>query len=282
MADFWRRFRRNIGAVVGLVILAIVGLTAVLAPIVFPFSPWEMRGVPFMPPGEMGFLLGSDTLGRDVAAGIAHGTLVSLLVGGVSTVVALAIGITLGAVAGYAGGRVDDAVMRFTEFFQTIPSFVLAVVLVAIFTPSITSIVVAIAIVSWPPVTRVVRAEFLSLRSREFVQAAEVLGRSRVAIMLTEILPNALSPIIVLSSLMVATAILLESALSFLGLGDPNLMSWGFMIGAGRSVIRLAWWMSVFPGIAIFLTVLALNLVGEGLNDALNPRLARRRRMVVT
>jgi peptide/nickel transport system permease protein len=282
MADFWRRFRRNIGAVVGLVILAIVGLTAVLAPIVFPFSPWEMRGVPLMPPGEMGFLLGSDTLGRDVAAGIAHGTLVSLLVGGVSTVVALAIGITLGAVAGYAGGRVDDAVMRFTEFFQTIPSFVLAVVLVAIFTPSIASIVAAIAIVSWPPVTRVVRAEFLSLRSREFVQAAEVLGRSRAAIMLTEILPNALSPIIVLSSLMVATAILLESALSFLGLGDPNLMSWGFMIGAGRSVIRLAWWMSVFPGIAIFLTVLALNLVGEGLNDALNPRLARRRRMVVT
>ncbi|WP_019016269.1 ABC transporter permease [Elioraea tepidiphila] len=282
MADFWRRFRRNIGAVVGLVILVLVGLTAVLAPIVFPFSPWEMRGVPFMPPGEMGFLLGSDSLGRDVAAGIAHGTLVSLLVGGVSTVVALAIGITLGAVAGYAGGRVDDAVMRFTEFFQTIPSFVLAVVLVAIFTPSITSIVIAIAIVSWPPVTRVVRAEFLSLRSREFVQAAEVLGRSRIAIMLTEILPNALSPIIVLSSLMVATAILLESALSFLGLGDPNLMSWGFMIGAGRSVIRLAWWMSVFPGIAIFLTVLALNLVGEGLNDALNPRLARRRGMVVT
>lgn len=282
MADFWRRFRRNIGAVVGLVILVLVGLTAVLAPIVFPFSPWEMRGVPFMPPGEMGFLLGSDSLGRDVAAGIAHGTLVSLLVGGVSTVVALAIGITLGAVGGYAGGRVDDAVMRFTEFFQTIPSFVLAVVLVAIFTPSITSIVIAIAIVSWPPVTRVVRAEFLSLRSREFVQAAEVLGRSRIAIMLTEILPNALSPIIVLSSLMVATAILLESALSFLGLGDPNLMSWGFMIGAGRSVIRLAWWMSVFPGIAIFLTVLALNLVGEGLNDALNPRLARRRGMVVT
>jgi peptide/nickel transport system permease protein len=125
-------------------------------------------------------------------------------------------------------------------------------------------------------VTRVVRAEFLSLRSREFVQAAEVLGRGPVAIMATEILPNALSPIIVLASLMVATAILLESSLSFLGLGDPNLMSWGFMIGSGRSVIRIAWWMSVFPGIAIFLTVLALNLVGEGLNDALNPRLARR------
>ncbi|QXM26150.1 ABC transporter permease [Elioraea tepida] len=260
----------------GLVILLLVALMAALAPVIYPFSPWEMRGIPFMPPGEGGFLLGSDSLGRDVAAGIAHGALVSFLVGGVSTVVALALGVTLGSVAGYFGGWVDDAIMRFTEFFQTIPSFVLAVVLVAIFTPSITSIVVAIALVSWPPVTRVVRAEFLSLRSREFVQAAEVLGRGPIAIMATEILPNALSPIIVLASLMVATAILLESSLSFLGLGDPNLMSWGFMIGSGRSVIRIAWWMSVFPGIAIFLTVLALNLVGEGLNDALNPRLARR------
>jgi peptide/nickel transport system permease protein len=274
---FWRRFARNLGAMAGLAILLLVGLMAVLAPVIYPFSPWEMRGIPFMPPGEAGFLLGSDSLGRDVAAGIAHGALVSFLVGGVSTVAALALGVTLGAVAGYGGGWVDDAIMRFTEFFQTIPSFVLAVVLVAIFTPSIASIVVAIAVVSWPPVTRVVRAEFLSLRSREFVQAAEVLGRSRIAIMVTEILPNALSPIIVLASLMVATAILLESSLSFLGLGDPNLMSWGFMIGSGRSVIRIAWWMSVFPGIAIFLTVLALNLVGEGLNDALNPRLAGRR-----
>ena len=191
--------------------------------------------------------------------------------------VAVFLGVTLGAIAGYAGGIIDDAIMRFSEFFQTVPSFVLAVVLVAIFSPSLGSIVAAIAIVSWPPVTRVIRAEFLSLRSREFVQAAEVLGRSRLAIVFLEILPNALTPIIVLSSLMVANAILLESGLSFLGLGDPNMMSWGFMIGAGRSVIRLAWWMSVFPGVAIFLTVLALNLVGEGLSDALNPRLARRR-----
>jgi peptide/nickel transport system permease protein len=280
--SFLRRFARNLGAMAGLVILLAVALMAALAPVLYPFSPWEMRGIPFMPPGESGFLLGSDSLGRDVAAGIAHGALVSFLVGGVSTVAALAVGVTLGAVAGYGGGWIDDAIMRFTEFFQTIPSFVLAVVLVAIFTPSITSIVVAIAVVSWPPVTRVVRAEFLSLRSREFVQAAEVLGRGRIAIMVTEILPNALSPIIVLASLMVATAILLESSLSFLGLGDPNLMSWGFMIGSGRSVIRIAWWMSVFPGIAIFLTVLALNLVGEGLNDALNPRLARRRATVAT
>lgn len=277
MIAFWKAFARNRGAVVGLVLLVLVIATGVLAPVIFPFSPWEMRGVPFVGPGEMGFLLGSDSLGRDVAAGIAHGANVSLMVGAVSTVVALVIGVSLGAIAGYAGGWVDDLVMRFTEFFQTIPSFVFAVVLVAIFTPSLSSIVVAIAVVSWPPVTRVVRAEFLSLRTREFVQAAEVLGRSRAAIILQEILPNALSPIIVLASLMVATAILLESSLSFLGLGDPNMMSWGFLIGSGRSVIRMAWWMSVFPGIAIFITVLALNLVGEGLNDALNPRLARRR-----
>ena len=154
----------------------------------------------------------------------------------------------------------------------------LAVVLVAIFSPSLGSIVAAIAIVSWPPVARVVRAEFLSLRTREFVQAARgarPLARSPSSS--ARSCRTRLSPIIVLASLMVASAILLECGLSFLGLGDPNLMSWGFMIGAGRSVIRLAWWMSVFPGLAIFLTVLALNLVGEGLSDALNPRLARRR-----
>ncbi|WP_149537590.1 ABC transporter permease [Siccirubricoccus phaeus] len=277
MRDFWRRFRRNKGAVVGLLILVLVILLAATAPWLFPGSPWDMAAAPFMPPGEMDMLLGSDSLGRDVAAGIAHGARISLLVGAVSTVAALCIGVSLGAIAGYLGGVADDAVMRFTEFFQTIPSFVLAILLVAIFTPSIISVVFAIAIVSWPPVARVVRAEFLSLRSREFVQAAEVLGKTRLAIVLGDILPNALSPIIVLSSLMVASAILLESALSFLGLGDPNLMTWGFLIGAGRSVIRLAWWMSVFPGLAIFLTVLALNLVGEGLSDALNPRLARQR-----
>jgi len=277
MSDFWRRYRRNKGAVVGLAGLLLVLLVAATAPLLFPGSPWDMAGAPFMPPGELGMLLGSDSLGRDVAAGIAHGARISLMVGAVSTVAALSVGVTLGAVAGYFGGLVDDLVMRFTEFFQTIPSFVLAILLVAIFTPSITSVVAAIAIVSWPPVARVVRAEFLSLRAREFVQAAEVLGKSRLAIVLGDILPNALSPIIVLASLMVATAILLESALSFLGLGDPNLMTWGFLIGSGRSVIRIAWWMSVFPGLAIFVTVLSLNLVGEGLSDALNPRLARQR-----
>jgi peptide/nickel transport system permease protein len=165
--------------------------------------------------------------------------------------------------------------MRFTEFFQTVPSFALAIVLVAIMQPSIVSIVAAIAIVSWPPVARLVRGEVLSLRTREYVQAAVVTGQTNWWIIWREILPNALSPVIVLASLMVATAILLESSLSFLGLGDPNLMSWGYMVGAGRTVIRQAWWITVFPGIAILVSVLALNLIGEGLNDALNPRLAK-------
>lgn len=276
--DFLRRFARNKGAVVGAVVLTCVVLLALLAPWLFPDDPWEIAGPPFRKPGEMGFWLGTDTLGRDVASGIAHGARVTLLLSLVSTAVALSIGVVLGAVAGYHGGWVDDLVMRFTEFFQTIPNFILLVVLVAIFTPSITSIVVAIGIVSWPPLARIVRGEFLTLRSREFVQAAHVLGQSSPRIIFGEILPNSLSPVIVSASLMVATAVLLESALSFLGLGDPNLISWGYMIGAGRTVIRMAWWISFFPGLAIALTVLALNLVGEGLSDALNPRLARKGR----
>jgi len=272
---FVARFRRNRGAVVGAIVLFAVLIAAVSAPLLAPTDPWAMAGAPFRAPLADGFLFGTDTLGRDIAAGIVHGARVSLLIGMVSTSVALSIGVLLGAVAGYYGGWVDDAVMRFTEFFQTIPNFVLLVVLVALFQPSIASIVVAIGVVSWPPLARIVRGEFLSLRSREFVQAAIVLGQSNARIIATQILPNSLSPIIVSASLMVATAILLESALSFLGLGDPNVMSWGYMIGAARTVMRQAWWMPVFPGLAIVLTVLALNLVGEGLSDALNPRLGR-------
>ena len=277
MSEFWQRYRRNKGAIVGLALLAMVVLLALAAPLVFPASPWEMTGPPFQRPlGD--FLLGTDMLGREILSGIVHGARVSLMVGVVSTVVAVSLGIAIGALAGYFGGAIDDALMRFTEFFQTIPSFVFAIVLVAIFRPSIASIVAAIAIVSWPPVARLVRGEFLTLRQREFVQAAVVIGESHLKIILGQILPNAMSPVIVMASLMIASAILLESALSFLGLGDPNMMSWGYMIGASRSVMRQAWWMSTFPGIAIFLTVLALNLVGEGLSDAMNPRLARKGR----
>ena len=276
--SFLARFAQNRGALVGLIILTLIVLMAILAPLIFPESPWRMVQRPFLPPLEAdGFWLGTDTMGRNVASGLMHGAWVSLLIGLVSTSVALLIGVPLGAVAGYYGGLVDDALMRFTEFFQTIPNFALAIVLVAIMQPSVTSIVLAIALVSWPPVARLVRAEFMSLRHREYVEAARLVGQGNLTIILRQILPNTLSPIIVLASLMVATAILLESALSFLGLGDPNVMSWGYMIGSARTVIRQAWWLSFFPGVAILLTVLALDLVGEGLDDALNPKLARER-----
>ena len=276
MKQFWKSMLRHPGGVIGLVILFIAIFIAILGPTFFPNSPWRMVQRPFLPPfTNPAVWLGTDALGRDVFAGIIYGARVSLLVGLVSTLVALIVGVPLGAVAGYFGGRVDDALMRFTEFFQTIPSFALAIVLVAILQPSIYSIVASIGIVSWPPVARLVRAEVLSLRTREYVQAAIVTGQSNNWIIWREILPNALSPVIVLASLMVATAILLESSLSFLGLGDPNLISWGYMVGAGRTVIRQAWWITVFPGVAILISVLGLNLIGEGLNDALNPRMAK-------
>ena len=276
--SFVRRFARNRGAVIGCLVLLAVSVVAALAPVMYPQSPWRLVGRPFLAPFALDrFPLGTDALGRDVMAGLMHGARVSLLIGLVSTAVALLIGVPLGALAGYAGGLVDDALMRFTEFFQTIPSFALAIVIVAILQPSIASIVLAIAIVSWPPIARLVRGEVLSLRSREYVQAAITLGQTTPRILLLQVLPNTLAPIIVMASLMVASAILLESSLSFLGLGDPSLMTWGYMIGAGRTRLIEAWWISFFPGVAIFLTVLALNLVGEGLNDALNPRLARER-----
>lgn len=276
--SFLRLFARNRGAVIGLAILVVVIVIAAAAPVLYPGDPWKTVGRPLLPPFENArFPLGTDMLGRDIAAGLAHGARVSLLIGFVSTCVAVLIGVGMGATAGFLGGRLDDLLMRFTEFFQTIPAFAMAILLVAIFTPSIASIILAIAVVSWPPVARLVRGEFLTLRSREFVQAAIVIGQSGPRIMFSQILPNAMSPIIVAGSLMVATAILTESSLSFLGLGDRNMMSWGFMIGAARTMLRDAWWMSVFPGVAILLTVLAINLVGEGLNDAMNPHLRGRR-----
>lgn len=279
MLKGFKRFVGNKGAAIGLIILFVVVLTALFGPLVYSDSPWRMVQRPFLPPFTVeGLPLGTDALGRDVMAGLVYGARISLLVGLVSTLVALLIGVPIGATAGYFGGMIDDALMRFTEFFQTIPSFALAIVLLAIFQPSLFYVILAIAVVSWPPVARLVRGEVLSLRSREYVEAATLSGQSTFQIITRQILPNALPPIIVLASLMVATAILLESSLSFLGLGDPNVMSWGYMIGTARTVIRTAWWLSFIPGVAILLTVLAMNLIGEGLNDALNPRLSRKSR----
>ena len=276
MNRFWGRFSKNKSAVFGLIILFLVILMAVIANWIYPDDPFRLAGKPMSSPGTNGFLLGSDTLGRDVASGIAHGAKTSILIGLLATIAAVFIGIIFGALAGYYGGVIDDALMRVTEIFQTIPSFVFAILLVAIMKPSIESIVIAITVVSWPAVARLVRGEFMSLKNREFVQACHTLGMNDSRIMMREILPNCLSPVIVIGSLMVATAILIESGLAFLGLGDPNIMSWGFQIGAGRTMLRSAWWVCTFPGIAILITVLAINLVGEGLNDAFNPRLRER------
>ncbi len=275
MKAFGTRFFRSRAAVLGLLILSVFVVVAAGAPLAFPGSPFRAVDRPFLPPlGDR--LFGTDQLGRDVAAGVAHGARTSLSIGILAAAVAVVLGTVIGGCGGYYAGRVDDLLMRTTEFFQTIPTFLFAILLVAILTPSIRSIVIAIAVVSWPPVARLVRGEFLALRSRDFVQACICLGMTDRRVIWRHILPNCLSPVIVTGSLIVATAILIESALSFLGLGDPNTMSWGFMIGAGRTFLRSAWWLCTIPGVAILLTVLGINLLGEGLNDALNPRLRNR------
>jgi peptide/nickel transport system permease protein len=273
MKSFSQRFLGNPRVIIGLVWLALVVIVALLANVLAPRDPFSIVAAPFIPPSAA-YWLGTDSLGRDVLAGLMHGARTTLLIAVFATLVAVAFGTLIGAVAGYYGGLIDDVLMRLTEFFQTIPSFLFAIVLIAVLSPSAMNLVIAISVVSWPPITRVVRAEVLTVKSREFVQAAVVAGQRDSAILLTQVLPNTLSPLIVTGSLLVATAILVESALSFLGLCAPNQMSWGFMIGAGRSFLRDAWWLVTVPGIAILLTVLAINLVGEGLNDALNPRLA--------
>jgi peptide/nickel transport system permease protein len=275
MNDSLRTFLRHPAGMLGLAILFMVCLAAALAPILYPASPWDMAGAPLRGPGTAGALLGTDTMGRDIAAGIMHGARISLMIGVASTCAALLVGVTLGAIAGVAGETTDHLIVRFIEIFQTIPNFVLAILLVAVLTPSIWTIILAIGLVSWPPLARLTRIQVKSIAAREFVQAARCQGQGPVSVLLRHIIPNAISPIIVTGSMAVASAILIEAALSFMGLGDPNYMSWGYMIGAGRSVIRQAWWASLFPGLAILLTAVAINLIGEAFNDALNPRISR-------
>jgi peptide/nickel transport system permease protein len=274
----WRAFKavlRNPNALFGIAFLALVVVAALIAPILYPDDPLSMVATPLLWPGQdPSFPLGSDSLGRDVLAGLMWGSRVSLTVGIAATALGLGIGIVIGAVAGYFGGWIDDVLVRIIEIFQTLPSFVLLVVLVAIAGPTIWTITGAIAIVSWPMVARLTRAEFRSLREKDFVMAARSLGYGHLRIIFREILPNALPPLIVTASVMVASAILMEAAVSFMGLGDPNVVSWGSMIGEGRDLIRTAWYLTALPGLAIVFTVLSLNLIADGLNDALNPRLA--------
>ncbi len=270
---FWRRYRRNRAALFGLALFALVVAMALTAGIVAPGDPLARAGDPLTPPFmDAAVPLGTDQLGRDIFAGIFYGARISLMIGVVATLISIGIGVVIGALAGYFGGWVDDVLMRVTEAFQTIPNFVLLLTLVAITGSKIEWITVAIGIVSWTAPARMVRAEFMSLRGREFVDAVRNLGVSDAAIIFREILPNAMPPVIVYASVIMALSILLESALAFLGLGDPNYASWGNMIGQGRAVLRTAWYCAAIPGIAIVLTVLSFSLLGEGLNDALNPR----------
>jgi len=257
---------------VGGALLGLFAVIAILAPVLAPYDPFAISGPPLVPPNSS-YLFGTDMLGRDVLSGMIHGARVSLVVGLVSALCSAVIGITVGAIAGYFGGAVDRALVRFTEFFQVIPSFMFVILLVAILTPSLGSIVAAISLVIWPPVARLVRSEFMTLKTREFVEAARSLGLSHGAVIVREILPNAMPPVLAVGSLMVATAILTEASLSFLGLADPNMISWGYMIGSARSVFRQAWWLSIFPGLMLFLTVFAITLLSEGLGDKTNPNL---------
>ena len=272
-----KRLAKSPTAIVGLVLLVLVIAMALSAPLLFPKDPLGLAGRPLQWPFvNARFWLGTDTTGRDIAAQIFHGARVSLLIGIVATLLAITIGVVIGAVSGYYGGIVDDLLMRITEAFQTLPNFLLLLVLVAVFGSDIRTVTIAIGLVSWPAAARLTRAEFLSLRGREFVQACRTLGMRDRQIIFREILPNALPPVIVYASVIMATAILLESALAFLNLSDPNIPSWGNLIGTGRSVLRTQWYVSAIPGLAILLTVLSVSLVGQGLNDALNPRLKRR------
>ncbi len=275
--SFAERFRTNRGALAGAALLLLVVLAAAAAPLLFPGDPLDIVGRPLLEPfADTRFPLGTDRLGRDILAGLAHGARASLLVGLVAAFGAILIGILVGAVAGYFGGWTDEVLMRLTETFQTVPGFILALALIAVMGPGIVSVAIAIALVSWTGPARITRAEFLTLRQREFVSAARILGLGHGHIIFREILPNALAPIIVLGSVIVAAAILIESALSYLGLSDPNRITWGQMIAGGRPVFRTAWFVSAIPGVAILLTVLSVSLVGEGLTDAANPRTGRK------
>ncbi len=271
-SEAWRMFAANRAALAGLFMWIVIAAVTAFGPLLYPSDPFEMVGAPMSPPdGE--FILGTDYLGRDILAGIVHGARITVLVGFSATAFTVVIGLIIGVMAGFYGGWVDNLLMRITEFFQVLPALVLAMVLVTLFAPGVLTIIFSIAVVSWTGVARLTRAEFLKIKEREFVMAERAMGAKNRRIMWRVILPNAAPPLIVASALGVGVAILFEAALSFLGLGDPNAFSWGYMIGASRDYIFDTWWAVTFPGLAIFFTVLSISLIGDGLNDALNPKL---------
>jgi peptide/nickel transport system permease protein len=269
----WHRLRRNRMAMAGAFIVLIMFLLAVLAP-VLGRDPGAIDITHRLQPPGLAFLFGTDDLGRDVLTRILYGARISLLVGFVAVGIATFIGILLGAMAGYYGRWIDALIMRFVDIMLCFPTFFLILAVIAFLEPSIWNIMIIIGLTSWMGVARLVRAEFLSLRERDFVLAAQAIGARDLRIIFRHILPNAISPVLVSATLGVAGAILTESALSFLGIGvQPPTPSWGNMLIAGKQTLGTAWWLSVFPGLAILVTVLGYNLLGEGVRDAMDPRI---------
>ena len=277
MNEAWRMFVRNRAALFGLLLFMLVLLLAFVGPYLYHVDPFKIVWRPLTPPGEAeGLPLGTNHLGRDMLAGLIDGGDTTLFVGATAAAITVLIGVVLGALAGYYGGIVDEVLMRITEFFQVLPPLLFAMVIVALWKPTMGTIALAIGVVSWPQTARLTRAEFLKIKHLEYVAAARAIGTSDASIIWQVILPNALPPLIVSATLIVGVAILFEAGLSFLGLGDPNVISWGSMIGDGRSYMLDSWWLVAIPGIAIFITVLSISLIGDGLNDAFNPKLRDR------
>jgi peptide/nickel transport system permease protein len=276
--NFWNRYKKNRAAVIGLGIFIFFLFLAIFAPYLSPYNPYKMdlTGT-LLPPGTEGHLFGTDMFGRDLLSRLIWGTRVSLFIGFVSAFLAQLIGIPLGAIAGFFGGRVDEIIMRFIDVFLVIPRFFLIILIVSVWGSSMLNVMLVIGFTSWPGTARLIRAEFLSIKERMYVEAAESVGASKWYIIFQEILPNAIYASIVNTSMQVAGAIMTEASLSFLGLGDPNNVSWGWMLNDARKTFKIAWWTSVFPGIFILFVSLAFNVIGDGLNDALNPHLKERK-----
>jgi peptide/nickel transport system permease protein len=269
-----KRFSRNRLSVIGAVTVLLLITISLLAPFIAPYDPTAIDVRHTLSPPSKTHLLGTDELGRDLLSRIIWGSRVSLKVGFVAVGIAIMIGIVIGAIAGFYGGKVDAILMRFVDIMLAFPTFFLILAVIAILEPNIFTIMAVIGITSWMDVARLVRAEFLSLKERDFVGAARAVGASDTRLIFRHILPNALSPVFVAATFGVAGAILIESGLSFLGLGvQPPDPSWGNILTAGKDNIEIAWWLSLYPGLAILITVLSYNLVGEGLRDALDPRI---------
>jgi peptide/nickel transport system permease protein len=272
--EFWARLKRNRMAMTGLGLVLGLFVVSIFAPWLAPYDPNHIDLKQVLMAPSQAHLLGTDTLGRDVFSRIIFGSRVSLKVGFVAVGLATLIGLLVGALAGYYGGWVDQLLMRLVDLMLCFPAFFLILAVIAVLEPSIWNIMAVIGLTSWMGVARLVRAEFLSLREREFVTAARALGAGDVRLILRHMLPNALAPVMVSATLGVAGAILTESALSFLGLGvQPPTPSWGNILTAGKDNIEIAWWLSVFPGLAILVTVMSYNLLGEGIREAIDPRL---------